>query len=306
MLSTTTRNAKNETYRELLNELQTGENREAVFREIREICENCQPSSPIMCMEFCPIWKLKRQLLDIEVPVEKPGLAELLNLAKNDRRLKILEVLVKGPCSLKELRDELKDKGHYHSLSLLLNHYVKPLLDADFIREENALFNITLRGKNMYNILTESEVANLPIHSKGYEERILKALLSGSRPREELTKIVPRGSLYRSLKRLQQRSLIVKSNLSGRTFYFAAKRRPTRKFSPTEMKIFKALPKEGISVTDLSEKTGISVRRVYKYLRRLRYKRHVKKGEKTALYGLTDNGRLLAQSLNAASSLIQS
>jgi len=71
------------------------------------------------------------------------------------------------------------------------------------------------------------------------------------------------------------------------------------------MKIFKALPKEGISAKDLQEKVGVNTRRIYKYLRRLRYKRHVKKGEKLALYSITDTGRSLAKSLNTANSLIR-
>ena len=72
------------------------------------------------------------------------------------------------------------------------------------------------------------------------------------------------------------------------------------------MRIFKALPKEGISVRDLRKKVGISVRRVYKYLRQLRYKRHVEKVKKTAVYKVTDVGRRLAQSLSTAYTLIQS
>jgi DNA-binding MarR family transcriptional regulator len=116
--------------------------------------------------------------------------------------------------------------------------------------------------------------------------------------------IVPKGSLYRSLKRLQNRNLIVKSKLTGRVFYFKTKRRATRKLSQTEMKIFKALPREGISARDLRGKVGVNLRRVYKYLRRLRYKRHVKKEEKAVFYNVTDTGRSLAQSLNVAYNLI--
>jgi predicted transcriptional regulator len=151
-----------------------------------------------------------------------------------------------------------------------------------------------------------SEIARLPLHSKGNEEKILITLLSGPKSYNELTKIVPNGSLYRSLKRLKRSDLIIKSNLSGHIFYYASKRRPTRRLSPTEMRIFKALPKEGISVRNLSEKVGISVRRVYKYLRRLRRKRHIEKVEKTAFYKVTDAGRHLAQPLNTAYTLIQS
>lgn len=307
MLYTATANAKSEVYKELVDRLKTRGDIEDICREIREFCENCRPSSPIVCIEFCQIWRLKRELRGtFEALAEKPISTDFLNLVKNDRLLKILEALIEKPCSLKELRGELKERGHYHSLNLLHDRYVEPLAEAELIREENGLYRITSNGKNMYNVLTKNEVAKLPIRSRGYEEEVLKALLSGPTSRDELAKTVPRGALYRSLKRLQHRDLIVKSNLSGRIFYYKAKRRPTRRLSPAEMSIFKALPKEGISVPDLSEKVGIHVRAVYKYLRRLRYKRHVKKVEKTALYELTDAGRFLAQSLNTVYSLIQS
>jgi DNA-binding IclR family transcriptional regulator len=70
------------------------------------------------------------------------------------------------------------------------------------------------------------------------------------------------------------------------------------------MKIFKALPKEGITVKDLSEKVGLNVGGLYRYLRRLRYKRHVKKEEKPTLYSITKAGMALEQSLNIARKLI--
>jgi len=292
-------------YKDLVKKLETGENREAVFMEIKEICENCRPLSPIMCVELCQIWRLKREYRDAFLLVEKPSLPELLNLMKNSRRLKIMESLIEKPFSLKDIRDGLKEIGYYHSLSTLRDNYITPLEDADFIQKEDNLYKITSRGKIIYNVLINSEITKLPIQSR-YDEKILMTLLSGPKSYNELTEIVPNGSLYRSLKRLKRSDLIIKTNLSGHIFYFATKRRPTRRLSPTEMRIFKALPKEGISVRDLTEKVGISARRVYKYLRRLRHKRHVEKVEKTTFYRVTDAGRRLAQSLNAAYNLIQS
>ena len=274
--------------------------------EIGEVCENCRPLSPMMCVELCQIWRLKREYRDPFLLVKKPSLPELFNRMKNSRRLKIMESLIEKPLSLKDIRDGLKEKSYYHSLSTLRDSYITPLEDADFIQNEDDLYKITSKGKIISNILINSEIAKLPLHSKGYEEKILNALLSGPKPYNELTKIVPNGSLHRSLKRLQHKNFIVNSSFPSRVFYFASKRRPTRRLSPTEMKIFKALPKEGISGRDLTEKVGISVRRVYKYLKRLRYKRHVEKVKKTAIYKVTDAGKRLAQSLNTAYTLIQS
>lgn len=296
---------KNEIYKELVSRLKAGESREALSREIEAVCEECRPLSPVICVDLCPIWKFKREFHESFQSPVKQDLTDILRITKNSRRLKILEAVIEEPYSLEDLREALKETGYNHSLTTLRNYYVKPLVDAGLLKVEDDLYEITTWGENAYNILTKSEVADLPIDFKGYDEKILDGLLSEPKSYNELAGIVPRGSLQRSLKRLQSRNLIAKSDLSGRVYYFKTKRRPTRKLSPTEMKIFKALPKEGISAKDLQEKVGVNIRRIYKYLRRLRYKRHVKKGEKIALYNITDAGRSLVQSLNVANNLIQ-
>ncbi len=292
---------KNEIYNELAKRLKAGE---TIDTEIVTVCRDCRPSSPVICVELCPIWRLKRELHEAPKPSVKHNLIDILRTTKDSRRLKILKTLMERPYSLKELRVALRVMGIYNDHKAIRN-YTKPLVDAGFIKVEGDQYKITPWGKNASNILTTSEITELPPNLKWYDEKILAALLSEPKSHEELVEIVPRESLYRSLRRLQSRDLIAKSNLSGRIFYFKAKRRPTRKLTPTEMKIFKALPKEGISVKDLHEKIGVNRRRIYKYLRRLRYKRHVKKGQKKILYKITDAGRSLAQSLNVANNLIQ-
>jgi len=67
---------------ELVNELEAGEDREAVLIEIGEICEDCQPFNTLMRVDLCPIWKLKIQFRDIEVPVEKSIYASDLPIGK--------------------------------------------------------------------------------------------------------------------------------------------------------------------------------------------------------------------------------
>jgi predicted transcriptional regulator len=152
--------------------------------------------------------------------------------------------------------------------------------------------------------LRKREISKLRIHFKEYDEKILRTLLVGSKSLDQLAEILPKTLLYRSLNRLENRGLITKSTLSGRIFYFATKKRPTKKLAPTEMKLFKALTREELSVRDLSERVGISVGRVYELLRRLRLKRHVKKEKKFTSYRLTDTGKSLAQSLNILNNLI--
>ncbi len=297
---------KKELYKDFDSKLKRGENQKTVLRDITETCESCRPLNPIICVESCPIWTLKRKYREaFKDLAEKPSLTDFLHLTKNERRLKILERLHEKPCTLEELHEHLKNAGYSHSLNILRHHYVRPLADVSFVEEQNGVYAITFKGKSIYNLLTTSEIAKLSTHSQGYDEKILKNLLSGPKTYDDLREIVPNGSLRRSLRRLQKSNFLFKPTLNGRIFYFATKKRPTRKLSQTEMKIFKALPPEGLSTKDISEKAGISMRRVYEYLKRLKYKRHVRKEEKTAVYRLTDAGKSLAQSINLAYSLIQ-
>ena len=292
-------------YKELVDRLRAGESCEAIQREITVLCDECRPSNPIMCMELCPVWRLKRDFREVFKAPVKRNLTDLLRATKNSRRLRILEALIEGPYSLNELGEVLKEAGYYHGLNTIRNSYVQPLVDMGFIKMNGDLYKITPWGENAYNILTKSAIAKLSVDSKGYNEKILLSLLVGPKTYDELVGIVPIASLHRTLKKLQDIGLINKSHFSGRVFYFKTKRRPTRKLSPTEMKIFQALPKEGITVKDLRNRLGVNLRRLYKYLRRLRYKRHVKKDEKAIFYSVTDEGRSLAQSLNMAYNLLQ-
>lgn len=134
---------------------------------------------------------------------------------------------------------------------------------------------------------------------------MLKTLSNGVNTYDALAKVVPRKELPRVLKRLSLKGFIVKNNQLGRVFYFKAKRRPTRKLSPTELRIFYTIPKnDGISVKELSSNVGINIRRTYKYLRRLRFKRHVLKHEKLVTFALTPKGNNLVKSINTMLNII--
>lgn len=296
--------ARSDAYKEIINKITIGENRDNIYWEITELCEKCRPTNPIICVELCQIWKLKREYREIAKTLTRPVFMDVLTITRNEIRLKILKTLIEKSCSKKELKEKLKATGHNQSLNVLSQYYIKPLVDFSLIKEEENLYKITSLGTKMYNILTKSEIAKLPVRFSRYDEKILKTLSSGPKSYNELAKTVPRGSLSRKLKRLQISDLVAAPKPSSRIFYYRAKRRPTRRLSPTEMKIFKALPKEGISIRDLSMKVDLSVGTIYKYLRRLRYKRHVKKGKKTILYKLTKNGSSMVQSLNIARKFI--
>jgi predicted transcriptional regulator len=291
-----------EALKELTSRLEVPAEREKAFAKIQEICRDCRSSSPIICKELCQVWNIKKEHLSTFTDqAEKPNITELLKLVQNSRRLKILEALVEEPHTLWELRELLKNGEHSLSPKRLLDNYIEPLIRTGLVDLKEEVYEATFKGKSLYNLLFKTEVARFPIYSSGHEERILRELLSGPKSYDELLRKIPSRSLYRSLKKLQENKLIVKENLSGRVFYFSTKRRPTRKLSQIEMKIFKALRmKTGMTVRNLSEKVGISVRQIYKYLRYLKYKRHVRKEKVSACYKLTEMGHNLTQSLNLA------
>jgi predicted transcriptional regulator len=296
----------NGTYADILNKLKYGQNSEAVLEEIQEICNNCRPSSPIMCIELCEIWKLKREYRDEYAALhDKPNLIKLLKAAQNDHQRKILKILLEKPTSLLEIYEKLKTMDTPLSLNQVRDKYLQPLLDVSLIHQEDERYYITPTGKNIYNILINSELDKYPLHSNGNDEQVIRALYSNPQTYNELTEVIPKNAVYRSLNRLQEQGLIVKSEFSGRVVYFATKRRPTRKLSPIESQIFKALIKEALPVKDISEKVGISVRRVYEYLKQLRYKQHIAKEEKPILWKITEKGKAIAESLNLAYNMLQ-
>lgn len=296
----------NGTYTEMLNKLKYGQGSEAVLKEIQEICENCRPSSPIMCIELCEIWKLKREYRDEYAALQnKPNLIILLKAAQHGIRRQILEMLLEKPTSLLEIYEALKTTDSHLSLNHTRDKHIQPLIETNLIHQEDEHYYITTTGKNIYTILTNSELDKYPLHESGHDEEVLRALYSNPHTYNELTEVIPKNSVYRSLNRLQEQGLIVKSEFSGRVVYFATKRRPTRKLSPIEAQIFKALIKEALPVKDISEKVGVSVRRVYEYLKQLRYKQHVGKEEKPILWKITEKGKVIAESLNIAYNMLQ-
>jgi len=114
---------------------------------------------------------------------------------------------------------------------------------------------------------------------------------------------VPSKSLSRVLTRLRKRRLITKNPDSEYVLYHKIKGQPKIKLSPTEKRIFKAIPKAGISTRDLSNRVGINLRRTYKYLRRLRNNTLVLALRMPRTYELTQSGTEIAQLLEEVARL---
>jgi len=259
----------------------------------------------MICVEHCDVWKVKNEILEIRRIVnQKDHAIRLLNVLKNERRVKILDALVERPCSLKELQECLRKMGHQHSRSTIISAYVKPLLDTGLIKKERARYRLTFYGKSFHGILKGFFLRDLlPIHSCCYEEVVLRELKAKPKTFNELAILVSPKSLSRVLTRLRKRGLITRNPRSDYVFYHKIKGRPEIRLSPTEKRIFEVVTKTGISARSLSKEVGINLRRTYKYLRRLRDKKLVFALKMPRTYELTQSGTEIAQLLNEVARL---
>jgi DNA-binding HxlR family transcriptional regulator/predicted transcriptional regulator len=272
---------------------------EQTLHLMEERCKTCNVATPMFCVEQCETWKVKKELRDTDRELSEVGhKLRLLNALKNGRRLAILDVLRKGPLSLAELQERLKDLRLYHSQKTL-DEYLKPLLAARLVRERNGRWGLTLYGRKVQDaVVRHGFGSSLPVHSGGREETILRGLLDGPRTCGELAEVVPAKSLSRVLKRLRERRLISDNSPSDRVFYFRTKRALSlERLSPTQKRMCEAIPDKGVSARELSVVVGINLRRVYRYLRGLRGKKLAFRRAIPAKYELTERGRKIAEFL---------
>jgi len=276
------------------------------LKQVDSICQHCEPASPTICAERCEIWKTKNELLEMNGTLCADNYFRgLLNAVKNDRRREIIDALSKGPHSIEGLQEHLKAKGYHHSRRTIANSYVEPLLEAGLVRRDRNKHRLTLYGRRFRDVINKFDVEDsLPSHSRCYEEMVLRKLRDDPKTYEDLVGSVPRDSLSRTIQRLTEEGLVRKSKSSDYVFYFRTKKAPKKEFSPTEKKVYEAIPESGASAHGLSMDVGINLRRTYKYLRRLRKRRLVFRRERPRTYELTSSGREVASSLQEMADLV--
>lgn len=279
-----------------------------VMKNAETYCKDCKTPSPMVCVERCDVWRVKNEIVSVrQLTGEKQHTQRLLNAVKNPRRLKILNALYEQPRSLKDLQKYLKQEGFYHSLSTILVAYVKPLIRVGFVQETNSRYRITFYGRKVQDLLQNStRKTPLPIHSCCYEETVIKELFKKPRTFEELASSVPRKSLSRILMRLRRKGLLLERLHREYVFYHKIKGKPKVALSPTEKRIFSLIPLEGVSAHQLSNEAKITLRRTYKYLRRLRTKKLVFALKQPRTYELTEQGKEVAVLLSEMSQLTES
>ena len=182
-----------------------------------------------------------------------------------------------------------------HSQDTLAEEYIRPLLDVGLAAEAQEQFYATTFGGRLTDLIGNiPEFVNfLPARSECYEENILRTLLAGPKTFEEIEALVSPKIVSRILKRLKTSDLIETPEDRDYIFFFKSKRDPAKEtLNATETKVYQNIADEGISAKKLAQKTGLSLRRTYKYLRGLKVKAvFARKTPKT--YALTEKANVL-------------
>jgi len=266
-----------------------------------EKCRNCRPLTPLDCVESCDVWRFKHELRRLNgIITQKDFQNTLLNTLKNSRRLEILMMLSKSNFSVSQLQKELKKCGYVHSQKTITNEYIHPLTAAGLVTSNSACYRATTFGQEIGQLFAGvPQIGDvLSPHSECHEEKIVKTLFGSPKTFEELKSLIQTKSLPRALERLQKANLITKEDENNYIFYFRSKRNPgMERLSSTEKRVHENIPDEGITAEKLAEKTNISLRRTYKYLRKLRGKKLAFKRKQPKTYALTSEGTRFAETL---------
>jgi predicted transcriptional regulator len=280
-----------------------------LFHSLDQECKSCAPVSPLECINNCNVWKLRNELRRLCETMENPNfMKDLLNVLKNDTRLVILKTIGKRRFSIGKLQQELKKDGYLHSQDTLAEEYLRPLLNVGLAAESQDQFYATTFGGRLAELIGNlPEFADvLPAHSECYEENILRSLLGGPKTFEDIAGFVPSKIVSRILKRLKTTGLIDTPEERDYIFFFKSKRDQTKEaLTATEGKVYGDIPEDGISAQKLAAKTGLSLRRTYKYLRGLKGKKLIFTRKTPKTYGLTEKGERLAWLLKELHKIVE-
>lgn len=272
-------------------------------------CKNCKPVTPLECITSCNVWKLRNELRRLCETMENPNfMKDLFNVLKNDTRLQILQAIVRRRYTLEKLQQELKKTGYLHSQDTISEEYLRPLLDLGLAAESQEQFYATTFGGRL-NTLIENipEFANfLPARSECYEENILRSLFNKPKTFEEIETIVSSKIVSRILKRLKTAGLIETPEERDYIFFFKSKRDPAKEtLNPTENRAYSNIPDAGIAAKKLAQKTELSLRITYKYLRGLKGKKLIFARKTPKTYALTEKGERVAWLLDEMHKLVE-
>jgi predicted transcriptional regulator len=269
-----------------------------ILRNLEEKCKKCKPLTALTCISECKTWKLKNEIRKMHEKISRPNYLEfLLNTLKNRRRLELLCMISRDHCSMLKLQQKMSSLGYKHSQRTIFEEYIQPLVDVGLVHDTHNTFYLTVLGCKVNELLKDFRDLGdtLPPHSDCYEEKALDSMLRGPKTYEELREIIPRKTAARVLSRLQRAGLVETRKDKSYIFFFKTKRCPLLEdLSSTENRVYQNIPEEGICAKILANMSSISLRRSYKYLRKLKGKKLVFERKRPLAYGLTDRGRKLA------------
>jgi len=265
-------------------------------------CRNCNPITPLECINKCQVYKLKNELRRLwETMVNPNYIKELFNVLKNETRLQILQAIVYRRYSISQLQQELRKTGHRHSQDNISKEYLRPLMAVGLGSVAQDEYYATTFGRQMIGQLGcfPEFACKLPTRSECYEESLLQSLLSGPRTFEEIKALVPPREVSRILQRLRSACLIRTPRERSYIFFFKSKRDPNKDtLTAAEKRVYDAVANEGIPAGKLSRETGLCTRITYRYVRRLKGKKLIFARRAPKVYGLTCKGKKLALVIN--------
>jgi len=272
-------------------------------------CRNCNPITPLECINRCQVYKLKNELRQLWETIDNPNyIKELFNVLKNETRLHILQAIVNRRYSLRQLRQELKKAGHRHSQDNISNEYLRPLMALGLVTVGQDGYYATTFSRCMVERLGcfQEFACKLPARSECCEESLLQSLLSGPVTFKEIKALIPSKEVSRTLKRLRSVSLIKTPKDRSYIFFFRSKRDPKKdNLTVTEKRIYDAVAYEGISAGKLARETGLCTRITYRYVRRLKGKKLIFARRAPKVYSLTCNGKRLALAIHELKQIVE-
>jgi predicted transcriptional regulator len=276
---------------------------EQIVRNLEQKCRNCRIISPIICVSDCKTWKMKNQIRNLHEKIHGTDfLDRLFNSLKNNRRLRILNLVARQRSSLIQLQTELKSRGYGHSRQTIVDEYIVPMIHVGLFQEGQNPYATTLLGSCVNSVIKDFQEFEklLPAHSECNEEKVLMALIQEPKTLEGIRSAVPNKNAPRVLSRLQKTGLVQTPREKDYVFFFKTRRDPhLSNQSDTECKVYDNIPENGISAKRLACETNISLRRTYKYIRRLKGKKLIFTRRKPLTYSLTDKGSKLAAVLKS-------
>jgi len=271
------------------------------LKNLEDMCKHCSPITPMQCLSVCRFYKLKNELRNLRNILDNPNYAtDFFNVLKNQTRFQVFQIIANGRCTLTKVQQELKNVGTQHSLYSISDDYIQPLITVGLVSESLGKYSATLFGLSVADLLDGFDIfiQKLPAQSECYEETLLQLLLSGPKTRQEIQQVISPMIASRILKRLALADLINLPPDRNYIFFHKSKRNPALEaLNDSEIKVYQAIPAEGVSADKLANIVGLSQRRIYNHIRHLKGKKLVFTRKIPITYSLTEDGQKIAHIL---------